>query len=77
MIRSFYNSVKHSYKDLMQTLQTIDDPFPATRDCVSLKVARLGNDIWWYRHSGGKRSLKKEIPLCVIGKMMIDSFPEN
>ena len=77
MIRSFYNSVKHSYKDLMQTLQTIDSPFPATRDCVSLKVSRLEKDIRWYHHSGGKRKLKKEVALYETGKGMIDSFPEN
>lgn len=77
MICSFYNSVRHSYKDLLQTLRTIDNPFPATRDCVSIKVSRLDNDIWWYHHSGGKRKLEKEARLCEAGIAMIDRFPKN
>ena len=77
MLRSFYKSVKHNYEDLLQTLQTINNPYPATRDCVSIKVACLENDIRWYHLNGGKRKLEKELSLCEIGRGLIDRFPEN
>ena len=77
MLRSFYKSVKHSYEDLLQALQTINNPYPAARDCVSIKVACLENDIRWYLLGGGKRKLEKERSLCEIGRGLIDRFPEN
>lgn len=77
MLRSFYKAIKYSYEDLLQTLQTINSPFPATRDCVSIKVTRLENDILWYHISGGKRKLEKELSLCEVGRGLIDRFPEN
>lgn len=77
MLRSFYKSIKYGYEDLLRTLRTVNSPFPATRDCVSIKITHLENDILRYHINGGKRKLERELSLCEVGRGLIDRFPEN